>query len=121
MEVIAISKNVRQSPRKLRLVAAMAKKLPLGSALDRLALLPKSAAKPIRKTLQSALSNAVTNAKIDEKSLSIKNILVDEGFRMKRYDKSHSYRFNRGLIQKQAAHVTVILEDKKEKEDKKDG
>ena len=110
MEIIAISKSVRQSPRKLRLVADAAKKMSPAGALERILLLPKSAALPIAKTIKSALANAENNFKLDPAKIRIKNIVIDGGFRMKRRDKSHSDRFNRGLWQKPTAHIKVILE-----------
>lgn len=111
MEIIAKSKHVRQSPRKLRTVAAVVKKMSITQAENRLMLLPKAATMPILKTLRSALANAVNTFKIDKSKLSISNILVDEGFRIKRGDRAHGARWDRGMIQKPTAHIKVILQD----------
>lgn len=110
MEVIALAKNIRMSPRKLRPIAAAIKKLGINDALVKLRFFGNSAGLELSRTLNSALSNAKTNAKLDEKNLKIKNILIDEGFKMKRQDKSHGARFGNGLIQKRTSHIKVILE-----------
>src|SRR5574340_1582720 len=103
MDFIALSKYVRISPRKARDVANVVKKLPVGVALDRLPILAKSGALPILKTLKSA----VANSKLTAPELTIKNILIDEGVRMKRQDTSH--RPGRGgIIQKKTSHIKVI-------------
>ncbi len=105
MEYIAISKNVRVSPRKVRMVAAAVKKLSPVNALERLGMLAKSASQPILKTLQSAIANS----KLAVKDLKIKNILVDEGTKMKRRDTSHRASRDSGTIHKRTSHITVIL------------
>lgn len=109
MDIIAYTKYIRMSPRKLRLVAKAIKPLKLSVALERLPLLEKKAAFPIQKTLQSAMYNAENNLKLKREDLKIKNIIIEEGQRMKRMDKGHGARFNRGLVQKRASHIKVIL------------
>lgn len=112
MEVTAEAKYIRMSPRKVRLVAEAIKNLELEEALRALKFMTKRAAKPVAKTLQSAISNAVNNLKLDRKKLKIKNILIGEGPRYKRRDKSkRMFRF--GLIQKKTSHIKVILEGEK--------
>ncbi len=86
------------------------KKLSPAVAVEKLQLLSRSAAEPIRKTLQSAMSNATQSKKVAIESLKIKNILVDEGAKMRRRDKSHRPG-KEGIIQKRTSHIKVILED----------
>lgn len=64
----------------------------------------KSGAEPVLKALKSAIANAKN---ID--GLKIKNIFVDEGLKSKRQDKGHRATKDRGIIQKRASHITVIL------------
>lgn len=109
-EIVAKSMNVRVSPRKLRPVADAVKKLSVGQALERLPFLAKSGAKPLLLTLQSAVANATNNNKLKIEDLKIKNILIDEGLKMKRRDKSHNVRFGGGLRVKKASHIKVILQ-----------
>lgn len=113
MEIIAEAKNVRVSPRKVRLVADAISKMPLEMAVARLYLMAKSAAIPIRKVLESALANAVNNGKLSKENLTIKAILVGEGFKMKRRDMRRNAKVDVGLIQKRTSHIKVILTDKK--------
>lgn len=111
MEIVAKSKHVRVSPRKIRVMAAAVKKLPLESALVELSKLRKSGAGPLLAALNSAVANAQNNAKLDRNSLKIKNITIDEGMRMKRRDKSHGQRYGGGMILKKTSHITVTLTD----------
>jgi large subunit ribosomal protein L22 len=111
MEIIAYSKYIRQSPRKLRLVAKAIKKLKLAAVLEKLPLVEKAAAEPILKAIKSALANAENNSGLKKEHLTIKNIIIEESARMKRMDKGHGARFNRGVIQKRASHIKIILTD----------
>lgn len=114
MEFTAVSKYVRISPRKVRAVAGAVKKLPLGVAIQKLDLLPKRGGRLLSRTLKSALSNAKNNTQSKSENLSIKNILIDEGTRMRRRDKSHGARYNSGMIHKQTSHLKVILTDRED-------
>ena len=108
--VIAKSKFISGSPRKLRLVANSLKGLSPAAALNQLQAMPQRAAIPLIKTLKQALANAKHNQHLEPKDLSLKNILIDEGRRLKRMDKSHGSHYDRGIIQKRSAHITIILE-----------
>lgn len=105
-EFKAISKSVRISPRKVRVVSDVVKKMSVAEAISKLPFSTKNGAREILKTLKSAMANS---SKEIEK-LSIKNILVDEGMKMKRRDKSHGARYGGGVIQKRTSNITVILE-----------
>lgn len=111
MEIKAQSKFIRVSPRKLRGIATAVKKLPLQTALIELKKLSKRGSEPILTALNSAVANALNNAKLTKESLKIKNITIDEGMRMKRRDKSHSQRYSSGTILKKTSHITVVLTD----------
>lgn len=82
----------------------------LTRAMDQLEILAKKGAKPILKTLKSAIANATNNKKLKMEDLKIKNILIDEGLKMKRRDMSHGARYGGGMIQKRTSHIKVILE-----------
>lgn len=110
MEYKAISKLVRVSPRKARMVADVVRKFSPTVASEKLQFLAKMGAEPIYKTLRSAVANATQNGKVKEEDLKIKNILIDEGVRMKRQDTSHRPG-KQGIIQKKTSHITVILND----------
>lgn len=111
MDIIAYSKYLRYSPRKLRLVAKAVKKMKPQEAIAKLPQLEKRAAAPLLATIKSAVANA-KNRNLKEEDLIIKSLIVEEGMRMKRMDKSHGSRFGRGLIHKQLSHIKVILSEK---------
>ena len=77
-------RNYNQSPRKVRLVTNLVKGKSVEQALDALSFLPKRAADPVRKLIQSALANASAGGgsasggkAIDISKLIVKNIAVD--------------------------------------------
>ena len=92
------------------MVADLIKLMKPNEALVKLQFLPKSGAVPMKKTLQSAIADAQNNFKKTIGELKIKNILINEGMKMKRQDKSHGARYNSGLIQRRTAHIKIILE-----------
>lgn len=112
MEFKATSKLVRISPRKARMVADAVKEFSPIVAGEKLQFLAKAGAEPIYKTLQSAIANATHGGKVAEGALKIKNILINEGTRMRRQDTSHRPGKS-GIIHKQTSHITVILSDNK--------
>ena len=115
MEIIAKSNYLRITPRKLRLVAKAIKDMSVFKALDKLKFIDKKGHELISAVLHQALGNAKNNFKLNPDNLVIKEILVDEGPRLKRMDKSHGARFNRGLKQKRLSHLQIILKEKTEK------
>ena len=117
MEIVARSKFVRQSPRKLRLVASQIRGLEAAEALTILENLNKRAAKPILLTLKQAIGNATNNFQLKKEALTIKILEINEGPRYKRMDKAHRF-FRWGTIQKRTAHIRLILTGE-EKEAKK--
>lgn len=73
-----------QSPRKVRLVANMVKGKKVADAEAALAFLPKRAALPILKLIQSAVANAKAKGESAE-DLKIENIEVNSAGMMVRY------------------------------------
>lgn len=115
MEVIARSKFVRLSPRKLRLVAEAIRGLKVIEAQSILDNLNNAGAKPISLTLKQAIGNAVNNFKLKKDGLKIKSLEIGQGPSYKRMDKSHRV-FRWGTIQKKTAHIRMVLEGEKEEE-----
>lgn len=110
MNIVSSSMNVRVSPRKLRMVADLIKKMSPAQAVVKLQFLPKSGAIPMKKTLEAAISDAKNNFKKTVGELKISNILIDEGIKMKRQDKGHGARYNSGLVVRRTANIKVVLE-----------
>jgi len=109
MEVKAVTRYVRISPRKARLVTELIKGKPVEEALTILRFVPKKAARLVDKTLRSALANAEQNPNIDVDTLYIKRIFVDGGPTMKRWRARAMGRATK--ILKRSSHITVILDE----------
>ncbi len=104
----AVLKNYRQSPRKVRLVANTVRGQKVDKALVNLSFIPKRAALPIKKLIESALANAKNNHNLDANDLVVKSIQVDQGFTIKRWMPRA-----RGVahpIRKKTCKVTVVLD-----------
>lgn len=119
MEAKAIARYIRISSRKINYVLDLIRNKPLEEAIDILSLTPKAAAVPIRKVLESAVSNAVENFDMDEEDLFISSIYVNEGPTMKRFRARARGRAAR--IRKRTSHITAIVSDGKGKEEEDDG
>ncbi len=111
MRIQAISRNVKVSPRKVRLVADAVKPLSVKDALVSLRGTRKRAAYAIIKTLESALANATNNAKLDKNTMQIADIDVAEGQAFKRFHPSTRGRIH--PYKKRSSHIRVVLEEKK--------
>ena len=109
MQVIAKTRYARISPQKARLVADQVRGLPVEKALNLLKFSNKKAAHLIRKTLESAISNAEHNEGADVHELKVKAIYVDEGPTLKRIRPRAKGRANR--ILKRTSHITVAVSD----------
>ena len=110
MEVRAVSKYIRISPQKARLVAELIRGRDVDEALSILKFTPKKAARLIDKTLRSAIANAEQSRVIDIDSLYVKKIYIDQGPTMKRWMAKAMGRASR--ILKRTSHITVVLDEK---------
>lgn len=104
-------KYLRIAPRKVRLVADVIRNKKVVVASTKLGFMPKRAAKPILKLLNSARANARNNFNLDDSALFIKEIRVDAGTVMKRY--MPQARGIAHIIRKKTSHVTLVLGDRK--------
>lgn len=111
MEITALSKSVRISTRKIRLVAdVMRKHKSVGGAIHALSLISNRASVPLEKTLKSAIANAVKNAKLEQDKLLIKRIDISEGPALKRFHPSTRGRVH--PYKKRSTHIRIVLEEK---------
>ena len=106
-EARAIAKNVRVTPRKVRLVIDLVRGLPVKQALGILDNLNRAASEPVAKVIKSAAANATNNFGMDEDALYISEIYANEGLRMKRY-LPRAKGSASGLV-KRASHITVVV------------
>ena len=109
MQVRAVTKYVRMSPQKCRLVVDQIRTKPVSQALELLQFSPKKAAGPVRKTLESAIANAEHNEGADIDELRVEAVMVDEGPVLKRWRPRARGRV--GRIHKPTCHITVVVGD----------
>lgn len=103
--VRALAKGVDQTPRKVSLVAALVRNRTVADALVILEHVPKRAALPVKKTIESARANAVNNHGLDAKSLVISTLSVTTGPRLRRYKPASR---GRALpFEKKTSHILV--------------
>ena len=118
MEIKAQAKFLRISPRKLRLITGLIQSMAVAAAADQLKHLDKKGSTPVLKLLNSAIANASHNNKLKVEGLFIKSAFVDQGPTIKRW---RPRAFGRaGQIRKRTSHLTIILEERKLKEEKTD-
>ena len=111
--VKAINKNVRSSPRKLALVLNYIKGKKADLALRDLEFTRKKIALDVKKTVQSAISNAENNYQYDIDKLYVKEAYVGKSLVMKRFRPRAKGRAS--PIKKPFSRITIVLEEKKEK------
>ena len=109
MEVRAVVKYVRISPRKVRKLVDAVKGKPVESALDTLKFMPMKAAGLVEKVVRSAVANADQNPDIDVDTLIVRNISADQGPTLKRFKARARGRGTR--ILKRTSHITVVLSE----------
>lgn len=110
MEVRAHYKNVRLTPRKLRILRNVVRGLSAVQAQAQLQFVPGKAADVMAHVLKSAIANAEHNFSMLKENLTVTDIVIDEGYRMKR-----SQPRSKGManpIVRRTSHVTVIVEDR---------
>src|SRR5688572_17829724 len=107
MEVRAIGRRLRVTPRKARLIAREIRGKSAALAAGELQYHPSKAAHAMRKVLMSAVANALDTGRLDGDRLMIARIEVDEGLVMKRIKARAQGRANR--ILKRTSHITITL------------
>jgi len=110
MEVRAVAKNIRRSPRKVRLVVDAVRGKSVEEAIAILRFLPHGASKEVLNVVRSAAANAENNFQMSPEDLYIKSIFADEGPVFKRFRAR-----SRGMaspILKRSSHITVVVEER---------
>jgi large subunit ribosomal protein L22 len=109
MEVQAHLRNLRMSPRKVRLVIDLVRGKGVNTALTQLSFLKKDAAEPVFKLIKSAMANAAHNHQLDASTLRIKTITADGGPVLKRFrPRAHG---SAAPIRKRTTHISLTLTD----------
>lgn len=110
MEARAITRNVRISPQKARLVADLIRGKQVEEALFILRFMPKKAARILAKTLGSAIANATETQNVDPDTLYVKRTYVDGGTTIKRFTPRAHGRAT--PIRKRTSHFTVVVDNR---------
>jgi large subunit ribosomal protein L22 len=107
IEVKAIAKGVRQSPRKVSVVASLVRGRTVADALAILAHAPRRAALPVQKAIASAAANAENNHNLKPDTLKIVQLNVTAGPRIKRFRPA---AHGRALpFQRKSSHILVVV------------
>lgn len=109
MEVFALSKYSRMSASKARPLARKLRGLPVAEALAMTQFSKMKAATYLGKTLKSAVANAMNNADLSVDTLRVKEAIVNEGPRLRRF--WPRARGSASPIQKRLCHVRIVLTD----------
>ncbi len=106
----AHGKYLKVSPTKVRPVADLVRKRPYVQAIDLLDNMPQKGARLIKQVVQSAAANAIQqNQDLDEEMLYVKELLINEGPRMKRL--WPRARGRRDILVKRMSHISVVLDE----------
>lgn len=108
MEAIHIQKFVHSTPRKLRLVAQMARKMEPNKALEVLKFINKEAALDLAKAIKTAIFNAKQKGM---ENVLFKSVEINEGPVMKRFKAASR---GRALpYKKKMSHIKIVMTDEK--------
>lgn len=106
-KAIAKTKNVRISPRKARLAAALIRGKSVAEATTQLMFCKLRGGRLLMKTLDSAVANAETQLHVQRGDLKVEEVRIDPGPTMKRAKPK-----NKGgshPIMKRTSHFTVVV------------
>ncbi|MGB1953689.1 MAG: 50S ribosomal protein L22 [Candidatus Puniceispirillum sp.] len=106
-EAKTVVRNIRVSPQKLNLVAAMIRGMDVNKAIATLTFSRRRISNDVEKALQSAIANAENNHSLDVDRLYVKEAHVGKGLVMKRFKARARGRGAR--ILKPYSHLTIIV------------
>ena len=113
-EARAYSHMIRTSPRKLNLVAASIRGMPVGRALSELAFSNRRVAVEVKKVLESAVANAENNHQLDVDQLVVTEAFVGKSMVMKRWRPRARGRV--GKLLKPWSNLTIVVREREELE-----
>jgi large subunit ribosomal protein L22 len=111
-EAQAITRNIRVSPRKLNLVAALIRGRTAQDAVATLTFSKRRIAQTVKKTLESAIANAENNHQLDVDQLVVSRAEVGRAVVMKRFHARGRGRSSR--IEKWFSHLTIVVAEQQE-------
>ena len=109
MEVQALTRNARMSPKKVREVARTIQGRTANDAVEYLTLIPRKSARLLVKTLKSAIANAENNNNLASDTLTVKSAIVENGPVLKRF--KAGAKGTAMPRRKKMSHIRIILSD----------
>ena len=111
-EAQALVSNLRVSPRKLNLVAALIRNMPASQAVATLTFSKRRIAQQVKKALQSAIANAENNHQLDVDSLVVTRAEVGRSIVMRRF---HARGRGRAAqVEKWFSHLKIVVAERAE-------
>ncbi len=107
MEVQAITRYARMSPKKVREVTRVIQGRRAAEALELVRYIPRKSARLVAKTLKSAVANAENNEKVSVEDLLVKRALVEQGPVLKRF--KAAARGSAAPRRKKMSHIRIVL------------
>lgn len=104
MEYLHNQKNVRHSPRKLRLVTDMIRRMNPEQAVETLKFINRAAALDLAKAIKASLANVGK-----DKELTFKKIEINEGVKIARVRAGSRGRAN--PYKRRFSHIKIVLTD----------
>jgi large subunit ribosomal protein L22 len=108
MEVRALARDQKVSPRKVRLVLDLIRGKPAQEALSLLEFLPQPSARMVWKTVKSAVSNAENNFNLNPDALVIKRADANDGRTLRRFKARSRGRAAPRL--RRYAHIEIVVD-----------
>jgi large subunit ribosomal protein L22 len=111
MEVQALTRYARMSPKKVREVARTIQGRKADWALDYLMLVPRKSARLLAKTLKSAIANSENDEKrnVPADRLTVKFAIVENGPVLKRF--KAGAKGSAMPRRKKMSHIRIVLSD----------
>lgn len=113
MEIQALTRNARMSPKKVREVARQIQGRKVPDAVDLLTLIPRKSARLIAKTLKSAIANAENNNNLSADDLVVARALVENGPVLRRFRAGP--RGSAMPRRKKMSHIRIVLSNEAKK------
>lgn len=109
MEVQALTRYARMSPKKMREAARTIQGRKVPEAVGLLSIIPRKSAALIAKTLKSAIANAENNNNLSADSLVVHRALIEQGPVLKRF--KAGARGTAMPRRKSMSHIRIVLSD----------
>ena len=109
MEVQALTRNARMSPKKMREITRAIQGRKVAEARNLLGVITRKSARLIAKTLKSAVANAENTRNLNADDLVIKLAVIENGPVLKRF--KAAARGSAAPRRKKMSHIRIVLTD----------